>query len=111
MRKFVLVTMSILACREPADLSCAQLDATFYTNDDCDVTWSSCTDDVLREVRCEFADPRYSCICYLNGEADEAVQLSDDICETVDGEDRAAVRAATNALCGFDLAPAGTLSD
>jgi hypothetical protein len=111
MRRFALVTMLVLACREPADLSCAQLDATFYTNDDCDVAWSHCTDDTLREVRCEFSDPRYACTCYLDGEAGEGIQLSDDICETVDGEDRDAVRAATNALCGFELAPAGTFDD
>ena len=87
---------------------CLRLDATFYTNDDCEVAWSDCTDDVVREVRCEFADPRYACLCYRDGQThdDAAIQLSDDICDTVDGEDRDAVRAATNALCGFDIAPA-----
>jgi len=108
MRALLTVLLCTLACREPGPLMCLRLDATFYTNDDCDVAWSECSDGVVREIRCEFADPRYACLCYQDGETpdEEATRLSDDICDTVDGEDRDAVRAATNALCGFDLQPA-----
>ena len=104
-RAFLFLVVALAGCRGTGELYCGQLDGKFYTNDDCDVRWSECTDGVVREIRCTFADPRYECQCFEDGETDEAVQISDDMCDTVDGQDRDAVRAASNAMCSFNLQP------
>jgi len=101
-----IVFLGLLGCRGEPELFCGQLDGTFFTNDDCEVVWSACNDGVIREIKCTYADPRYECTCYEDGETDEAVQISDDMCDTVDGQDRDAVRAASNAMCSFGLEPA-----
>ncbi len=101
-----LVLLAITGCRGEQQLYCRQLDGTFFNNDDCDVVWSACSDGVVREIRCVYADPRYECQCYEDDVTNEAIQISDDMCDTVEGQDRDAVRAATNAMCHFGLVEA-----
>ena len=91
------------ACRGERVLLCEDLTAWLDEDAAITVLWEACADDIVREIRCEPADPRYRCDCYEDSALTHSGSLSDDIEQALLSGDRDAIRASSNATCAFGL--------
>ena len=99
----LFIAMAITACRGQRILLCEDLSAALFDDGSIAVEWSGCSDDVLREITCTPAAPRYECECIEDGSSIHGGSLSDDIDQALESGNRDAIRASSNAACAWKL--------